>query len=114
MSKTISFSNGKAKLEKKKEISEMRAMVDRMREIEENEPDYDATANLQAAIAEVDPELASLIEDSATVSVQAEMGRLRCCGVEIEGTDFEKLRDRKAITKEKKVNNRLFQKFHKL
>lgn len=102
MAKVINFKNEMEKIKEQKEIDTQRAMVDRMRELE-SDPDYDPSEALQNMIAEEDPKLASLIEDYATVSPQADLGRRRLCGEPIDGTEFEKIRDQKAILEEAKI-----------
>lgn len=102
MAKVINFQNEIKKITEQREIDMQREMVNRMRELE-SDPDYDPSKALQDMIAEEDPKLASLIEDYATVSPQADLGRRRLCGEPIDGTEFEKIRDRKAILEEAKV-----------
>lgn len=102
MAKVINFKNEMEKIKEQKEIDMQRAMVDRMRELE-SDPDYDPSEALQNMIAEEDPKLASLIEDYATVSPQADLGRRRLCGEPIDGTECEKIRDQKAILEEAKI-----------
>ena len=96
MAKVINFKKEMKKIKEQREIDMQREMVDCMRELE-SDSDYDPSEALQNLIAEEDPKLASLIEDYATVSPQADLGRRRLCGEPIEGTEFEKIRDRKAI-----------------
>lgn len=102
MAKVINFKNEMEKIKKQKEIDMQRAIVDHMRELE-SDPDYDPSEALQNMLAEEDPKLASLIEDYATVSPQADLGRRRLCGEPIDGTEFEKIRDQKAILEEAKI-----------
>ena len=112
MAQTIDFNKAMEQMKQQKEMDEMRAMVDRMRELE-SDPDYDPSEALQDTIAEEDPKLASLIEDYATVSSQAELGRRRLAGEPIEGTDFEKVRDQRAILEEAKVGWEMNKQLHK-
>ena len=102
MAKVINFQNEIKKITEQREIDMQREMVNRMRELE-SDPDYDPSKALQDMIAEEDPKLASLIEDYATVSPQADLGKRRLCGEPIDGTEFEKIRDQKAILEEAKV-----------
>ena len=102
MAKVINFQNEIKKIKEQRDVDMQREMVDRMRELE-SDPDYNPSEALQDMIVEEDPKLASLIEDYATVSPQADLGRRRLCGEPIDGTEFEKIRDRKAILEEAKV-----------
>ena len=102
MAKVINFQNEMKKIKEQRDVDMQREMVDRMRELE-SDPDYDPSEALQDMIAKEDPKLASLIEDYATVSPQADLGRRRLCGEPIDGTEFEKIRDQKAILEEAKV-----------
>lgn len=112
MAKEINFKKAAREMENKKEADTRRAMIDRMREIEEENPDYDPTESLQNMIAEEDPKLASMMDDYATVSAMATVGRMRQEGFVTGGTDFERVRDRKAIIKEAEIGWKLNKQMH--
>lgn len=105
MAKTIDFAN--AVKERKEKIENLRQMCLELQKMEEENPDYDPTESIQDAILEIDPEIASLIDEDAVLYPQAVAGRLRAAECDVPGTDFEKRRDRAAINKEAAVKQKL-------
>lgn len=105
MAKEINFE--KAVKERNDKIEEMRNLCEQMRKIEENDPDYDPFDSMQDLIGEVDPEIAFLIDEDATLYPQAVCGMMRENGCDISGSEFEKRRDGKAIDKETKIREKI-------
>lgn len=109
MAEEINFA--KAAKERNDKIEEMRNLCEQMREIEENDPDYDPFESMQSLIDEVDPELALLIDEEATIAPQVVNGMLRAKGYDVPGSEFEKRRDEKAIEKETEIQKKIDKKY---
>lgn len=113
MAQTVNFKKAAKERKNKEEMDKMRELCGQLSDMEKSDPNYDPFAGMDETLRDLDPEMASLIDEDATLYAQAKMSDLRGMGYDVPGTEFEKRRDKLAVGKEEKIARKIRNKMQK-